>query len=44
LRAEGKIRIGTASIDSPGYNRDRGPLSVVSLRGHIEAVASQTPD
>ena len=31
-------------IDNPGYNRDRGPVSVVSLRGHIEAVASQTPD
>ena len=23
-------------IDNPGYNRDRGPVSVVSLRGHIE--------
>ena len=31
-------------IDNPGYNRDRGPVSVVSLRGHIEAAASQTPD
>jgi high affinity Mn2+ porin len=28
-------------IDNPGYNRDRGPVSVVSLRGHIEGVASQ---
>jgi high affinity Mn2+ porin len=28
-------------IDNPGYNRDRGPVSVVSLRGHIEGVASR---
>ncbi len=28
-------------IDNPGYKRDRGPVSVVSLRGHIEGVASQ---
>jgi high affinity Mn2+ porin len=25
-------------IDNPGYNRDRGPVSVVSLRGHIAAL------
>ena len=30
-------------IDNPGYNRDRGPVSVVSLRGHIEGVASSPP-
>lgn len=26
-------------IDNPGYNRDRGPASVISLRGHIEGFA-----
>lgn len=30
-------------IDNPGYNRDRGPVSVVSLRGHIEGVTSSPP-
>jgi len=30
-------------IDNPGYNRARGPVSVVSLRGHIEDVASSPP-
>lgn len=28
-------------IGHPGYNRDRGPVSVVSLRVHLEAFASQ---
>jgi high affinity Mn2+ porin len=28
-------------IANPGYNRDRGPVSVISLRAHIEGVASR---
>jgi hypothetical protein len=27
-------------VDNPGYNRDRGPASVISLRGHIEGFVS----
>ncbi|HZR80530.1 MAG TPA: carbohydrate porin [Candidatus Binatia bacterium] len=28
-------------IANPGYNRDRGPVSVVSLRGHIDGFATK---
>ena len=34
------ITVDYQFIDNPGYNRDRGPVSVVSLRGHIEGLAS----
>lgn len=27
-------------VEHPGYNRDRGPVSVFSLRGHIEGLTS----
>ena len=37
------ISVDYQFIDNPGYNRDRGPVSVVSLRGHLEGVAWQTP-
>ena len=30
-------------IKNPGYNRDRGPVSVVSLRGHMQATATSPP-
>ncbi len=33
------ISVDYQFIDNPGYNRDRGPVSVVSLRGHLEATA-----
>jgi high affinity Mn2+ porin len=32
--------VGYQFFDNPGYNRDRGPVSVVSLRGHLEGAAS----
>lgn len=28
--------LGFSEIDHPGYNRDRGPVSVFSVRGHID--------
>lgn len=34
------VSIDYQFIDNPGYNRDRGPVSVVSLRGHLEGTAS----
>ena len=37
------ISVDYQFIDNPGYNRDRGPVSVVSLRGHIEGIASSPP-
>jgi high affinity Mn2+ porin len=28
--------LGYSFVDNPGYNRDRGPVSVFSVRGHID--------
>ena len=30
-------------IKNPGYNQDRGPVSVVSLRGHMQGTATSPP-
>jgi high affinity Mn2+ porin len=30
-------------IKNPGYNQDRGPVSVLSLRGHMQAAATSPP-
>lgn len=30
-------------IKNPGYNQDRGPVSVISLRGHMQATATSPP-
>ena len=31
-------------IANPGYNQDRGPVSVISLRGHLEGLATVAPE